>query len=154
MDNHYPVMLNEVLEAINPQDGHVIVDGTFGAGGYTTAFLESSNCTVIAIDQDPSVFSTVKVVKEKYGDRFMFCHGGFGQAAELVRELGFKEVDGFVLDVGVSSMQIDQAARGFSFQKDGPLDMRMNTKDNQITAQKLIMELTEEELANIIYQYE
>ncbi len=153
MSDHYPVMLNEVLEAVDPQDGDVIVDGTFGAGGYTTAFLERANCTVIAIDQDPTALKTAEALKNKYGERFVFARGRFGDAVELVRQKGFKVIDGFVLDVGVSSMQIDQAERGFSFQKNGPLDMRMDTQDNPVTAQKLVMELPEEELANIIYQY-
>ncbi len=153
MTDHFPVMLTEVLASINPQDGDVIVDGTFGAGGYTSAFLDHAQCTVIAIDQDPAAVKQAEILKEKYGDRFIFARGRFGDAVALVRQSGFENIDGFVLDVGVSSMQIDQADRGFSFQKDGPLDMRMDTKDNNITAQKLVMELPEEELANIIYQY-
>ena len=153
MTDHYPVMLNEVLEAVNPQDGDVIVDGTFGAGGYTQGFLDEANCTVIAIDQDPAAVDRSRALKEKYGDRFIFARGRFGDAVNLVRKAGFSNIDAFVLDVGVSSMQIDQAERGFSFQKNGPLDMRMDTKDNEVTAQKLVMETPEEGLANIIYQY-
>lgn len=153
MTDHFPVMLPEVMASINPKDGDVIVDGTFGAGGYTSAFLDHAKCTVIAIDQDPAAIKQAEVLKEKYGNRFVFARGRFGDAVELVQQSGFENIDGFVLDVGVSSMQIDQADRGFSFQQNGPLDMRMDTKDNNITAQKLIMELPEEELANIIYQY-
>ena len=150
---HYPVMLNEVLGAIEPRDGDVIVDGTFGAGGYTTAFLEAADCTVIAIDQDPAAVGRAKVVRDKYGERFVFARGRFGDAVSLVKQAGFERVDAFVLDVGVSSMQFDQAERGFSFQQDGPLDMRMDTQDNQVTARSLIAQLPEEELANVIYQY-
>jgi len=153
MMSHYPVMLNEVIEAVNPQDGDVIVDGTFGAGGYTSAFLESANCTVIAIDQDPNALEVAKLLKEKYGERFIFARGCFGDAVSLVHDAGFKAIDAFVLDIGVSSMQIDQAARGFSFQKNGPLDMRMDTKDNKVTAASLIAELPEEDLANVLYEY-
>ncbi len=153
MTDHFPVMLPEVIASINPQDGDIIVDGTFGAGGYSSAFLDHADCIVIAIDQDPAAISRAEVLQEKYGSRFIFVRGRFSDAVELVHQSGFKNINGFVLDVGVSSMQIDQAERGFSFQQNGPLDMRMDTRDNDVTAQKLIMELPEEELANIIYQY-
>ena len=151
--SHFPVMLPEVLQAINPQDGDVIVDGTFGAGGYSEAFLERSDCTVVAIDQDPNAITRAKELKDKYGERFIFARGQFGDAVALLNEAGFESVDGFVLDIGVSSMQIDQAERGFSFQRNGPLDMRMDTQSNDVTAQKIVNQKKEEDLANIIYKY-
>ena len=152
MSNHYPVMLNEALEYLNPKDGEIYVDGTFGAGGYTKAFLESANCTVIAIDRDPAALDVAADLKKDFGDRFIFVQGCFGDALELVNAAGYEQVDGFVMDLGVSSMQLDQADRGFSFRFDGPLDMRMNSKA-KLTAADIINDTPEEELANIIYQY-
>ena len=148
---HDPVMLPEVLEALAPRDGAVYVDGTFGAGGYTSAILEAADCTVIALDRDPSVEQYVQALKEKYGARLIFVRGCFGDVEELLRENGYERVDGFVLDLGVSSMQLDQAERGFSFQKDGPLDMRM--ADSGPTAADLVNTATEAEIADILYHY-
>ncbi|MEM9470146.1 MAG: 16S rRNA (cytosine(1402)-N(4))-methyltransferase RsmH, partial [Pseudomonadota bacterium] len=152
MTEHFPVMIQEVLDAVNPQDGDVIIDGTFGAGGYSRAFLDRANCTVIAIDQDPEALVRAATFEKDYGARFVFIPGRFGDVSKLLQSKGFDQVDAFVLDVGVSSMQIDQAERGFSFQKDGPLDMRMNNKEGP-SAADLVANLPEEELANIIYQY-
>ena len=153
MTNHFPVMLNEVLNNLSPKDGEVYVDGTLGAGGYSKAFLESADCTVIAIDRDPSAVATAKELQKDFGKRFIFVQGCFGDALELVKAAGYEQVDGFVLDIGVSSMQIDQADRGFSFRFDGPLDMRMDTDGNHPTAADLVNNTPEEELADIIYQY-
>lgn len=150
--SHYPVMLNEVLEYVSPVDKGVYVDGTFGAGGYTTAILEAADCTVIAIDRDPSAVEAAKAMQKKFGTRFIFVQGCFGDALELVQAQGYKKIDGFVLDIGVSSMQLDQADRGFSFRFEGPLDMRMDTSSGQ-SAADLVNNLDEETLANIIYQY-
>lgn len=119
---HIPVMLNEVLHYLKPQDGEVYVDATFGNGGYTEAVLQAADCKVIAIDRDPTVLPRVQELKEKYGDRFAFCQGQFGDIKELITE----PVNGVMFDIGVSSMQLDQAERGFSFAKDAPLDMRMS----------------------------
>ncbi len=145
-------MLNEVLHHLSPQDGEVYVDGTFGAGGYTKAILESADCTVIAIDRDPSASVTADLLKDEYGPRFIFVSGCFGDALELVNNAGFDQVDGFVLDIGVSSMQLDQAERGFSFRFDGALDMRMDTSQGE-TAADLVNQMEEEDLANLIYKY-
>ena len=144
MSNHYPVMLDEVIERLSPKDGEVYVDGTFGAGGYTKAFLESADCTVIAIDRDPAAISVADDLKKDFGERFIFVQGCFGDALELVNGAGFEQVDGFVLDLGVSSMQLDQAERGFSFRFDGPLDMRMNS-DAELTAADIVNDTPEEE---------
>lgn len=153
MTDHFPVMLDEVLQNLSPKDGEVYVDGTFGAGGYTRAFLESANCTVIAIDRDPDAVIRANDLKEIFGERFIFMPGCFGDALELLNAAGYDRVDGFVLDVGVSSMQIDQAARGFSFRSDGPLDMRMDTVKTEKTAADLVNTMGEEDLANVIYRY-
>ncbi len=151
MNNHYPVMLPEVLHALSPKDGEVYVDGTFGAGGYTRAFLNASDCTVIAIDRDPNAVALAEEFAAEFGGRFIFVQGCFGDAFELVQSAGFEKVDGFVLDIGVSSMQIDEAERGFSFRFDGPLDMRMSQSGD--TAADIVNNTQEEDLANLIYKY-
>ncbi len=150
--SHFPVMLPEVLATLSPRDGEVYVDGTFGAGGYTRAFLESADCTVIAIDRDPAALSRADAMKAEFGNRLIFVQGRFGDALELVRSAGFSQVDGFVLDVGVSSMQFDEAARGFSFRFDALLDMRMDTSSGE-TAADIVNSYGEEDLANLIYKY-
>lgn len=147
---HNPVMLPEVLEALNPQDGETYVDGTFGAGGYSTAILESADCTLYAIDRDPSAQDAADVMTQKYGERFIFLRGQFGNVRAL---LPVKKVNGFVLDIGVSSMQIDQAERGFSFRFDGDLDMRMDTANDMPTAADIVNTYEEDDLANLIYEY-
>ena len=101
---HYSVMLNEVLATLAPKDGEVYVDGTFGYGGYTRAFLQAADCTVIAIDRDPSAQKRADELRQEFGERLIFVHGRFGDALELVRAAGYEKVDGFVLDIGVSSM--------------------------------------------------
>lgn len=150
---HDPVMLPEVLSAIAPRDGAVYVDGTFGAGGYTRAILEAADCTVVALDRDPSVDAYVRAMREEYGARFVFVRGCFGDVEILLRENGYDRVDGFVLDLGVSSMQIDQAQRGFSFRFDGPLDMRMDANAGIETAADLVNAMRESDLADLIYKY-
>ncbi len=150
---HYPVMLPEVLEALSPEDGGVYVDGTFGAGGYTCAILEAANCTVYAIDRDDNASTRAAELKKIYGARFVFLRGCFGDVKVLLHDAGVERVNGFVLDIGVSSMQIDEAERGFSFRFDGPLDMRMDTKGGGQTAADIVNTYEEEALANVIYEY-
>lgn len=149
---HFPVMLPEVLSVLSPKDGEVYVDGTFGAGGYTRAFLEAADCTVIAIDRDPAAVARADAMKKEFGERLIFVRGKFGDALELVKAAGFEQVDGFVLDVGVSSMQFDEASRGFSFRFDASLDMRMDTESGE-TAADIVNTYDEEDLANLIYKY-
>ena len=144
---HIPVMLKEVLETLAPKDGEVYVDATFGNGGYSEAILKSANCKLIAIDRDPSVIKRANELKELYGDRFEFRAGEFGQLEALVKE----NIDGIVFDIGVSSMQLDDDFRGFSFSKEADLDMRMSSKG--VSAKDIVNTLAEEELANLIYNY-
>ena len=144
---HIPVMLQEVLAALKPQKGEVYVDATFGNGGYTRAILEAANCKVIALDRDPTVKIRANEMKNMYGERFEFRAGQFGDFADLVPE----KINGAVFDIGVSSMQLDEAERGFSFSKEGALDMRMS--QSGVSAKDIVNTYGEEELADLIYQY-
>jgi len=148
---HSPVLLNEVLSTLCPKDDEVYIDGTFGVGGYTSAILAASNCTVYAIDRDPEAFKRSQLIKDKYGNRFHFLQGCFGDMETLLSEAGIEKVDGIVLDIGVSSPQLDSAERGFSFKKEGPLDMRMGS--SSLSAADVINTYDEKELADIIYKY-
>ena len=144
---HIPVMLQEVLEYLNPKDGEIYVDATFGNGGYSEAILKSANCKVIAIDRDPTVLPRVKELEDAFGERFDFCQGTFGSIKELINQ----GINGVVFDIGVSSMQLDQAERGFSFSKDAPLDMRMSCEGE--TAADIVNNTSEKDLADLIYKY-
>ena len=145
---HIPVLLQEVLQSLQIKPNGVYVDATFGAGGYTQAILDTdSTVRVTAIDRDETAIQNGQKLVEKYAPRLTLLHGCFGDMARLVKE----PVDGVVLDIGVSSMQIDQPHRGFSFQKDGPLDMRMG--QTGLTAADVVNTFDEEKIADIIYQY-
>jgi 16S rRNA (cytosine1402-N4)-methyltransferase len=149
---HIPVLLNEVLETLSPRENEIYVDGTFGYGGYTRAILDTATCNVIAIDQDKHVFELARNWSEPYKDRLQFVHGRFSNIQTHLASFNIDKVDGIVIDIGVSSMQIDEAMRGFSFRFDGALDMRMDQSQGQ-TAADLVNTLPEEELANLIYQF-
>lgn len=145
-DAHLPVLLEEVLAALMPLEGARIVDGTFGAGGYSRALLEAG-ASVIAIDRDPSVARYAAPLAEAWPERFRFVPGVFSELDTLAGE----DVDGVVLDIGVSSMQLDQAERGFSFMREGPLDMRMG--DAGESAADLVNSLDEASLASLLFAY-
>jgi len=150
---HYSVMLPEVLSAMAPADGEVYVDGTLGAGGYTQALLDQADCTVVAIDRDEAALAIAKERLKDYEGRVYFVRGRFADVASHLAQLGFARVDGFVVDLGVSSMQLDQADRGFSFRFDGPLDMRMDQSGEGQTAADVVNTYDETDIANIIYKY-
>lgn len=149
-ETHDPVMLKEVLNMLNPKDGEVYVDGTFGAGGYTEALLKDKACKVYAIDRDPHVKALAEELKARFPGRVEFLVGCFGDMKKLLHDKGVHKVDGIVLDIGVSSMQVDNGWRGFSFKHDGPLDMRMSGEG--ISAADIVNSMNETELADIIYQ--
>lgn len=121
---HVPVLLAEVIAALAPEPGQVFVDGTFGAGGYTRALLDKG-CRVIAIDRDPDAIAAGQDLVAASDGRLTLAEGRFSELDAIAEQAGYSTVDGVVLDVGVSSMQLDIAERGFSFMRDGPLDMRM-----------------------------
>lgn len=148
---HLPVMLGEVMETLNPRAGEVYLDGTFGGGGYTRAILEGADCTVWAIDRDPQAIARGAALAAHFSGRLHLVEGRFGEMLTLLEERGIGALDGVVLDLGVSSYQIDDAARGFSFRADGPLDMRMGAQGP--TAADLVARLPAEELADLLYKY-
>lgn len=147
---HVPVLLAEVLEALAPAAGERYVDATFGAGGYTRAILEAAPCRVLAIDRDPSAIAGGAALAQTFAGRLDLVESAFGRLDEIVAERGFAPVHGVVLDIGVSSMQLDQPERGFSFQKDGPLDMRMGA--SSLSAADVVNGYDEERLADILYR--
>jgi len=150
---HYPVMLPEVLGALKPVNDEIYVDGTFGAGGYTRGLLMSCACRVYAIDRDLSAKAACDALSEEFKGRVVFLHGCFGSVESLLSAQGISGVNGFVLDLGVSSMQIDTPERGFSFRLDRPLDMRMDAQGGTQTAADIVNQYEEEPLADLIYLY-
>ena len=147
---HIPVLLDEVLAALKPGAGEVFVDGTFGAGGYTSAILDAApDARVIAIDQDPNALTAGQALVAKYAPRLILSEGRFGDLDRIAADAGYPAVDGVVLDIGVSSMQLDEAERGFSFMSDGPLDMRMSQQGQ--SAADVVREASEELLADIFF---
>ena len=145
---HAPVMLAEVIEALAPRADGVYLDGTFGAGGYTAAILDAAACRVIALDRDPDAITRGGALLAASAGRLDLIAGRFGDMTALLQARGVESVDGVTLDLGVSSQQIDQAERGFSFRFDGPLDMRMEKTGS--SAADLVNHTSEEELASLI----
>lgn len=149
---HVPVLLEEVLDALEPQRGGVFLDGTFGAGGYTRALLSASpDVRVVAVDRDPDAIAGGQALVAESGGRLILVEGRFGDLATIARRHAPEGLAGVVLDVGVSSMQLDQAARGFSFRFEGPLDMRMEQRGE--SAADLVNEASEAYLADIVFHY-
>jgi 16S rRNA (cytosine1402-N4)-methyltransferase len=150
MQAHIPVMLTEVVGLLAPRAGGVYLDGTFGGGGYTAAFLEAAPCTVWALDRDPEAITRGADLVARFPGRLHLIHGQFGAMLDLLAQRGVTALDGVVLDLGVSSFQIDDPARGFSFRGDGPLDMRMSRSGP--TAADLVNMLPERELADLLFE--
>ena len=148
---HTPVLLESVIAALDPRSGAVYVDGTLGGGGYTSALLAAADCIVWGIDRDPDAIARNGDLAARYAGRLHLVSGHFGDMQTLLADRGLSAVDGVTLDLGVSSMQIDDPARGFAFSQDGPLDMRMD-KSGQ-SAADLVNSVEEGELADIIYAY-
>ena len=147
---HIPVMLPEVLTALAPRAGATYLDATFGGGGYASAILEAADCTLWAIDRDPDAIARGAAIAEKFPGRLHLLHGSFASMLALLADHGVTRLDGVVMDLGLSSFQIDDPARGFSFRTDGPLDMRMDRAGP--TAADLVATLGEAELADTLYE--
>lgn len=148
---HVPVMLDEVLRALGPESGAIYVDGTFGAGGYTRAILEAADCRVVALDRDPAAIAGGQGLASEFVGRLTLVEGRFGALSDHLASLGLGKVQGVVLDVGVSSMQLDEAARGFSFMREGPLDMRMSQAGK--SAADVVNTYSPEMLAKVIFLF-
>ncbi|MCT4552393.1 MAG: 16S rRNA (cytosine(1402)-N(4))-methyltransferase RsmH [Alphaproteobacteria bacterium] len=155
-DLHTPVLIKEIIETFDPVDNGVYIDCTFGAGGYTRRFLKKSKCKIIAFDRDENVAATAKEFKEEFGDRFEFFQLPFSKIGEVFAEGKInngEKIDGIIFDIGVSSMQIDQKERGFSFRfEDAPLDMRMS-KEIKTPAWEILKDFSAKELADIFYNF-
>ena len=148
---HIPVLLEEAVSALCPRDGGVYLDGTFGAGGYTRAILAHEGARVVALDRDPTAIATGQDLVDEAGGRLLLRAARFGELDVAARAAGFDALDGVVLDIGVSSMQFDQASRGFSFRFDGPLDMRMEMTGR--SAADIVNQGEVEEIADILFHY-
>ncbi|MGB3626751.1 MAG: 16S rRNA (cytosine(1402)-N(4))-methyltransferase RsmH [Henriciella sp.] len=146
---HVPVLLDEVVTAMAPRDGDVLVDATFGGGGYARALLAAADCRVIGIDRDEDAIARAEAFVSEQ-PRLIPLQGRFGEMDRLLRGAGFEHVDAITLDLGVSSFQLDQAERGFSFMRDGPLDMRMGRSGP--SAADVVNQLDERDLATIIFR--
>ncbi|AGJ99580.1 16S rRNA (cytosine(1402)-N(4))-methyltransferase RsmH [Wolbachia endosymbiont of Carposina sasakii] len=149
---HTPVLLKEMLSLLSPQDDGIYVDATFGAGGYSKAILESADCKVYAIDRDETVTKFYDDLSIRYPDRIKLFIEKFSNVKNLLDSNNIEGIDGIVFDIGVSSMQLDNGDRGFSFLHDGPLDMSMDNS-SYINASTFVNALREEEIANTIYNY-
>ncbi|MDE1466956.1 16S rRNA (cytosine(1402)-N(4))-methyltransferase RsmH [Aurantiacibacter sp. D1-12] len=149
---HIPVLLDEVIEVLNPQPGDVIIDATFGAGGYTRAILERG-ATVHAFDRDPDAIAAGQKWEEAQGEapRLVLHPRRFSEMALSMTEAGIAQVDGIAMDIGVSSMQLDQAERGFAFSADGPLDMTMSQSGPN--AADFVNGADEKDIADVLYRF-
>lgn len=150
---HETVLLEETVSAIAPRRGGLYCDATLGGGGHSQAILERSapDGRLIGVDRDPAALAAARERLAEHGERVTFVHGSFGDLPALLAELGVDKLDGLIADVGVSSPQLDDPSRGFSFRESGPLDMRMDPTRGR-TALELIDEQDAESLANLIYQ--
>jgi len=148
---HIPVLLDEAMAALDVAPGEIHVDGTFGAGGYSTAMLDKGATRVFAFDRDPEAILCGEAMAASSGGRLTLVPERFGRMRQALAARDVGEVDGVALDLGVSSMQLDRAERGFSFQTDGPLDMRMDGEG--ASAADLVNEAAEGDLADILFRY-
>lgn len=152
--HHIPVMLNEVITYLDLRQGGTYIDCTLGGGGHTSEIIKKiqPGGRVIGIDQDPNALQAAQNRLAMYKDRITFVHSNFYRLKDIVQENEVGEADGVLFDLGVSSHQLDEGDRGFSYMHDAPLDMRMNPQD-KVTAENLVNELEEQELARIIKEY-
>ncbi len=149
--SHIPVLRDEAVNMLQPRDGGVYLDGTFGGGGYARAILNAANCRLYATDRDPAAVARGHELEHEFPGRFTICEGRISTISDLLLARGVDGLDGAVFDLGVSSYQIDDPARGFSFRHDGPLNMQMG--NSEMNAETLVNFCPESELADIIYEF-
>jgi 16S rRNA (cytosine1402-N4)-methyltransferase len=154
MFGHQAVLLNEAMGYLDPQPGGRYIDATFGAGGHTRALLERSapDGTVLALDLDDAALEAGRALQQAYGTRLMLVRANFKEVFSVAKDCGFLQVHGILADVGVSSMMLDDPERGFSFMREGPLDMRMD-RTQPLTAAEIVNSYGEREIADILYLY-
>lgn len=152
MEGHIPVLFNECLEYLNLKDGTLIVDGTLGGGGHSLGILKNANTRLIGIDKDTDAIARCKERLKNYGDRVTFVHDDYKNIKQVLENLGIQRIDGALLDLGVSSYQLDIADRGFSYGKDAPLDMRMD-KTSDFSAHDVVNGYSAEKLAKVLFEY-
>ncbi len=150
--SHQPVLLKEVIANLKPEKDGTYLDGTFGAGGYSRAILEAAQCNLFAIDRDESAKKFAEKLTKDFPDRFVFLSGQFSESERLLNEQAATKLDGMVFDIGVSSMQLDDRSRGFSFDSEAKLDMRMD-QNSFPSAFEVVNESSEKELAQIIKEF-
>lgn len=150
-DGHQPVMISQVMQTLSPHADATYIDATFGRGGYARAFLDATTCRVIAFDRDPEAMTVAREFEKNYKNRFNCVERPFSELDQGLNDLGVTQVDGIVFDLGVSSPQLDSPVRGFSFQNDGPLDMRMSLEGE--TAADVVNTHSETEIADILWHY-
>lgn len=150
---HVSVLLAETLDLLAPRDGAVYLDATLGLGGHTEALLRAAECRVIGIDQDPDALAFARRRLSVFGPRAEIRRSNFAAVKQVLKEAGTGPVDGILADLGVSSLQLDEGGRGFSFRADAPLDMRMDPDSEVETAAELLARLSEEEIADVIYRF-
>lgn len=151
MSGHVPVLCAEAVALLAPRAGGRYLDGTFGGGGHAAAILDAAACTLWAIDRDPAALARGAALAARCPGRLHLFEGRFGEMVALLARAGVDTLDGVLLDLGVSSFQLDEAARGFGFREDGPLDMRMEARGT--SAAELVNTLSERELADILYEF-
>jgi 16S rRNA (cytosine1402-N4)-methyltransferase len=151
--HHRPVLMREVLAHLNVRPGGRYIDCTVGAGGHAAAVLAADpSATLLGIDRDEQALAIAGVTLAEYGERCSLVHGNYAEVQELAANHGWEQADGILMDLGVSSMQIDQARRGFSYRNDGPLDMRMD-RTSPITAARVLNTADEQELVEVLREY-
>jgi len=151
--SHFPVMVNEVVSFLEPKKEKIYLDCTFGQGGYSKKILESAECKVCAIDRDSGSNKYAKILSQEFDARFIFSNTKFSDLHFFLHKKNIKTIDGMVLDLGVSNTQLNDPRRGFSFNYNGPLDMRMDNINTKLTAEIIINEYDEKELSDIFFYY-
>ncbi len=146
-------MVDEIISYLAPEKLKTYVDCTFGQGGYSKKILENTNCNIIAIDRDKDAIEHAKLLKKKYPKNFIFCVDNFSRLDQVLKNNDIKKIDGLIFDLGISNTQLNNPTRGFSFSNNGPLDMRMDIENLDLTAQKIINEFDQHNLSDIFYYY-